>query len=974
MNLDLPIRYSPMTKHRQCLMEMIRNSGFNSIKLVVMKKQYLSLIAIALVAMTACTVNDLDEPTFKPETGNGSKQTVTIHANLPEQSRAIHGTEEGETSFSWVAGEDQVGVSIKNDDWWEYSFDPCAYRFTNTTNGDKATFVSDPALDYDIPNMSVGSTIVSYYPYGTALFCDYVNEECIGQPMLRNALGALLQIGDNTTDHLYRGDYMFSRPVTLTEENFDSEGNVNVSLEFGHIFAKMRFTVKNSTSKSVDISSLIYRSTNKDDVMQGTLYLNAATGEFVTPEYGEYGDIAPSNSSVLEVQDVTIAPGETATLWMWMMPLDFTEGNAAGRKADIMVNTQLGTFRVQNANFNTRFVAGNVYRQGLELTEDKLMEDYAYISDPNFVRILYQGDMENHYDEETGDFVGVSVCPLYDLDLQPYPALSEDIMWGENMMNFTEGCFLKISEAAKLESMRIAVSYGVNVLSLDGLQYFTGLKFLDIQLGSDMNAAMAMRALKFSTLTNLEDLNIMQTRVFRIDLSHNTKLVNFSLGEAPQLEAITGLEKLSALKTFGIGEVSPKFALDLSETTSLEYVAIGWSQLSPSLNLSGLNLLYLSLSVGSMENVVSNNLTCKKLDMQVSGKFPSGAPQGVKELSYYLWSSVDESLFSQFGDMTEIETMELVIGAPMSSDKIAFTAAQSSVKKLTVYQDSSENGTTPPSGWSNLTGLEELTIDSKWSFDESNTLDLSSLSKLTNVSIKAGVLTSFAVPSSALTVVLNVYNSRYPTDINLTSSGVEDLEILTSGRIFLGDAPKLKKVYLVAYNSNNESYGLTLGTAPLLQDAYFNVSKGSIKYNATEYPAVTKLVVTGKNISSIPEATMMPALQDLGIRSGTNISGIDLRGYTYLNNLSLPTDKSFAQGAFKLSEAQFATAKTLAKAKALATENAYLLPYFTGINYTVASPAVYQVKRYYQVLDNSGNEVDVVDADGSDGEITELVY
>ena len=85
-----------------------------------------------------------------------------------------------------------------------------------------------------------------------------------------------------------------------------------------------------------------------------------------------------------------------------MMPLDFTEGNAAGRKADIMINTQLGVFRVQNTNFNTRFVAGNVYRQGFELTEEKLVPDFAYISDPNFANILYQCDLDNCYDEESG--------------------------------------------------------------------------------------------------------------------------------------------------------------------------------------------------------------------------------------------------------------------------------------------------------------------------------------------------------------------------------------------------------------------------------------------------------------------------------------------------------------------------------------------------------------------------------------------
>ena len=109
---------------------------------------------------------------------------------------------------------------------------------------------------------------------------------------------------------------------------------------------------------------------------------------------GDLGGVPPSNSAVLEVEDVELAPGETATLWMWMMPLDFTEGNAAGRKADIMVNTSAGVFRVQNTNFNQRILPGAVYRQGFELTEAKLLADYAYVSDPNFVSALYFGNPE----------------------------------------------------------------------------------------------------------------------------------------------------------------------------------------------------------------------------------------------------------------------------------------------------------------------------------------------------------------------------------------------------------------------------------------------------------------------------------------------------------------------------------------------------------------------------------------------------
>ena len=290
-----------------------------------MKKYRVVLAAISLLAMSSCAVNEIEDvvtPSPKP------KQIIEIEAVEVADTRAIHGTEEGETSFSWQKGVDKIGVLLGYtdgvDEWWTTEH----YRFTNTTDGQTALFTydADPDAYFDSPTLEVGQTIVAYYPYGTAVSSMYNTSK----PYLRSSLGALLQKGDNTTEHLYHGDYMYSRPITLKASDFDTEGNVKLQMEFGHIFAKMRFTVKNSTSRTLDINSLVYRSTNVDDIMQGTLCLDATTGQLDLDNKGDWGGVPPSNSAVLEVEDVELAPGETATLWMWMMPLDFTEGNAAG--------------------------------------------------------------------------------------------------------------------------------------------------------------------------------------------------------------------------------------------------------------------------------------------------------------------------------------------------------------------------------------------------------------------------------------------------------------------------------------------------------------------------------------------------------------------------------------------------------------------------------------------------------------------
>ena len=409
--------------------------------------------ALVMFALNSCAKSDVDNlanPTPAPE----HKQEIVIHAVESSESRAIHGTEDDKTSFSWQADVDKIGILLGYEDslesWWATDH----YRFKNTTDGAKAIFVydADPDSYLELPELQPGQTIVAYYPYGSAVSSWYDNTK----PYLRSSLSALLQRGDNNTEHLYHGDYMYSRTITLEESHFDSEGNLKLEMEFGHIFAKMRFTIRNSTERTLDINSLVYRSTKDDDIMQGTLCMDATTGQLDLDNKGDWGGVPPSSSAVLEVEDVSLEPGQTATLWMWMMPLDFTEGNEDGRKADIMVNTSAGVFRVQNTNFNTKMVPGCVYRQGFELTEKKLLSDFAYIADPNFATLLFFGNMDGENYDEEGNFIGGSYCTLYDLELQPYEEFN-----GENWdQMFTTGCYIKISECANLEYMNVAPPIG----------------------------------------------------------------------------------------------------------------------------------------------------------------------------------------------------------------------------------------------------------------------------------------------------------------------------------------------------------------------------------------------------------------------------------------------------------------------------------------------------------------------------------
>lgn len=875
-----------------------------------MKQNRLLLGILSIFAISSCTVSEVDDiaaPTPKP------KQQIVIEAVEAADARAIHGTEEDKTSFSWQKGVDKIGILLGykegSDEWWSNDH----YRFTNNTDGETAIFTydADPDSYTELPTLAVGQTIVAYYPYGSAISSMYNNSK----PYLRSSLGALLQKGDNTTEHLYHGDYMYSRLITLEASDFDAEGNLKLKMEFGHIFAKMRFSIKNSTSRTLDISSLVYRSTNEDDIMQGTLCLDASTGQLDLDNKGDWGGVPPSNSAVLEVEDVMLEPGETATLWMWMMPLDFTEGNAAGRKADIMVNTSAGVFRVQNTHFNQRLVAGAVYRQGLELTEAKLIEDYAYISDPNFVSALYFGDTEGDIYDEHGNFIGTgSYTTLYDLNLQPYAAF-DGSDWD---MYFTSGCYIKISEAATVTRMNIS---GVNALSLDGLQYFTGLKALDVNLGVDTDPAMSLRALKFGTLKELESLFIMMTKVPSIDFSANTKLKSISLGQVPMLEKIVGLEKLTQLESFGIGETPNGFELDLSVCPTLKMVDITTFKPYGKLDISNLSLDLLTLDIPNANALNSTNLSVTKLNNYCGMAFPSGAPKGVKELYLSAVYGEDASMTTQFAAMDEIEYLEC--GGMFTN--LAFTPAQASVQELVIYCN---EGNILPTGWSNLTGVQTLIINKnslagEWCFES---LDLSGMTSLLSADILVKEIHSFIAPSSLKSLSLTIQNSLSFSP----NAALEDLLINSvRGSVELGSGASIKSLYIVGEASKGYS-AISLGEYPLLESLTASVdSTGNISFGASSYPSLKSyLLSNGSNVTTIPSSSVFPNLEELILSNRTGINSLDLVNYTKLKSLNIYESK-FGSGAISISRAQCDYAQ--------ANDNA-----FTGITSSSVS-SIYKV-------------------------------
>ena len=982
-------------------MEMMVKSGSKTLN--IMKKHNLFWCMAAITLLASCAAPELEPEIQTPEGETDKpKQTITINAVevLPDEAtKAIHGTEAEATSFSWQAGIDKIGVIKKYSDAEEWSMDH--HRFTNTTDGSIATFVYDKDEEGmgmvwgEELTLEVGDQIVAYYPYATAASSWYDSTK----PYLMSSHGAILQHGDNDTEHLFRGDYMFSKVITLGPDHFDADGNVNLTIEFGHIFSKMRFSVKNTTDEALDIHSVVYRSTKEDDVMQGTLLLDASTGELAYEGLGDWGMVPPINSAVLEVEGVKVAPGETATLWMWLMPLDFTAGNPDGRTADIMVNTNKGVFRVGDKTFESKFEPGKVYRQGLELTEEKLIEDFAYISDPSFASILYFGDMNSQYDPETGDFVGQSYVTLYDMTFQPYEITTEEDMYGE--FSLKGGCYIKISEAAQIENFFISMNM-YNALSLDGLQYFTGLKSLLIELGQDMNVNLTMRALKIESLVNLENLDIaLPMQIHTLDVSKNVNLTGLHLN-TPRLEKLTGLENLTKLEGLGIyaHNFDKDFLLDLKANKALKGICVPDNV---KVDISGLTLD--QLEVNDARNLISTGLTCKYLINNFGHPFPSGAPAGVESLIMSLNQGDGQpSMFGQFADMTDMKELDVTFYC--AGNDYNFTPAQSSLKTVDLYQVAEPTSEIPcPTGWNNLTGVDTLYIndgayhfEDLWNFTESSPLDLSGMTSLKDAMIRVNQLESFAVPASLKSLELSTKSS-----VSFAPAGVEELNLDAQGKqITLGDSQSLRTLTLYAGADDASANAVTLGACPNLEELIMNVSGGKLSLGGASYPKLkTFRIAKGKHISTIPSATVFPALELLSISGSgygsreigigtldatqyTNlkqlyIGGLD-DGYSYRNyNNRYYNGYSYSirsKGSFVISEAQFNAAKAYTKANS----GREIFSGITGLNNVAMDENdnwvdvfQYKVNSIYKVVDSNGNEVPIADSDYTDGEIATIV-
>jgi hypothetical protein len=272
------------------------------------------------------------------------------------------------------------------------------------------------------------------------------------------------------------------------------------------------------------------------------------------------------------------------------------------------------------------------------------------------------------------------------------------------------------------------------------------------------------------------------------------------------------------------------------------------------------------------------------------------------------------------------------------------------------------------------------------------------MTSLNHADIRVNKLESFAVPASLKSLELSTKSA-----VSFVPAGVEELNLDAQGKqITLGDSQSLKIATLYA-GADASANAITIGSCPNLEEIIINVSGGKLLLGGTSYPKLkTFRIAKGKNISTIPSATVFPALEELSIGSsgygsidngiGTlntteythlkklYIGGLD-DGYSYrnYNNRYYNGSKSVirSKGSFVISEAQFNAAKAYAKANS----DREIFSGISGFDNAAWDESAgnwvdifqYKVNSIYKVVDAAGNEIPISDTDFTDGECTSIV-
>ena len=336
----------------------------------------------------------------------------------------------------------------------------------------------------------------------------------------------------------------------------------------------------------------------------------------------------------------------------------------------------------------------------------------------------------------TGDHVDLSNNPLSQTSISTHiPALEgRGVTVGANVtipdanlraviedsLSKSSGATITLAEMATLTKL---VAPNSNISNLTGLEYATGLTYLDlgIELAIPIVNSNSISDLSpLAGLTSLTWLSLIKNNITNISpLSSLTSLTTLNL-QLNNISSISVLSSLTSLTGLGLSDNNISDISVLSSLTSLTGLGLGDNNISSISSLSNLtSLTRLSLFSNNISSISSlSNLTSLTTLHLFSNNISSiSSLSNLTSLTELTLSNNDISSISSLSNLTSLTELTL------SNNDISSISSLSNLTSLTELT-LSNNDISSISSLSNLTSLTELTLSNN---------DISSISSLSNL-------------------------------------------------------------------------------------------------------------------------------------------------------------------------------------------------------------------------------------------------
>lgn len=314
-----------------------------------MKKLY--LMCALLMFAAGCTKNDAASVISVDDA------SVVITATVPTRTAY----EENLTTAYWNKS-DKLGAYVCRNIGGEYDTTIENLRYDNQG----ADFVSIARFTSTASfNVKTGDVIVGYYPYseeqkvvidGTLASDTRATAYSLCRPF---SLGAQVQKGNASTDHIGANDFLIATPTTIAASMIEG-ATVTVPFTFTHAFAAIKFNVKNDYARSFTVKNIAIESADATVALAGDFAI-----DIVNPAVNVVKGV--SNIALAIESGAKTAVGGTFTGYLLVNGATLPAGST------VTVETTIGKFQLQTESALT-FNRGKVTTLNFSATEERLID------------------------------------------------------------------------------------------------------------------------------------------------------------------------------------------------------------------------------------------------------------------------------------------------------------------------------------------------------------------------------------------------------------------------------------------------------------------------------------------------------------------------------------------------------------------------------------------------------------------------